>query len=418
MVHSEISKLELIQARISFIPKGWQLDKVGEALNIKNNFRKPISQEVRSLIPGPYPYYGPTKIQDYISDYEQDGTYALIGEDGDHFLKYESMRQTQFISGKCTVNNHAHIIESSNTCDSEWFYLYFQHRNITNFLSRQGAGRFKLNKATLEKLPLLVPPLLEQQKIVKILSTWDKAISTTERLIENSTQQKKALMQQLLTGKNRLLDDEGKRFEGEWELKKVSDYFDVSSSKRVLQEDWKDEGVPFYRTRELVSLAKNEPFRSSIYIAEDYYEELITKYGMPDEGDFLVSGVGTLGIIYQVRENDKFYFKDGNVLWFKKEKEVSSDFFKYCFLSDYIQNQINIQASVTTVGTYTITNAKKTRFHCPPLAEQQKIATVLTNADKEIELLEQQLADLQQEKKALMQVLLTGKKRVVVDGEG
>ncbi len=106
---------------------------------------------------------------------------------------------------------------------------------------------------------------------------------------------------------------------------------------------------------------------------------------MPDEGDFLVSGVGTLGIIYQVRENDKFYFKDGNVLWFKKEKEVSSDFFKYCFLSDYIQNQINIQASVTTVGTYTITNAKKTKFHCPPLEEQQKIATVLTNADKEIE---------------------------------
>ena len=93
----------------------------------------------------------------------------------------------------------------------------------------------------------------------------------------------------------------------------------------------------------------------------------------------------------------------------------SSDFFKYCFLSDYIQNQINIQASVTTVGTYTITNAKKTRFHCPPLAEQQKIATVLTNADKEIELLEQQLADLQQEKKALMQVLLTGKKRVRIN---
>ena len=274
-----------------------------------------------------------------------------------------------------------------------------------------------INAKEYGSMEIPLPPIPEQQKIAKILSTWDKAISTTERLIDNSTQQKEALMQQLLTGKKRLLDDEGKRFEGEWELKKVSDYFDVSSSKRVLQEDWKDEGVPFYRTRELVSLAKNEPFRSSIYIAEDYYEELITKYGMPDEGDFLVSGVGTLGIIYQVRENDKFYFKDGNVLWFKKEKEVSSDFFKYCFLSDYIQNQINIQASVTTVGTYTITNAKKTRFHCPPLAEQQKIATVLTNADKEIELLEQQLADLQQEKKALMQVLLTGKKRVVVDGE-
>ncbi len=300
------------------------------------------------------------------------------------------------------------------------FLLYWflaKENQLMGMVTGTGIGAGKLDTNDLQSLNVLLPPLLEQQKIAEILSTWDKAISTTERLIENSTQQKKALMQQLLTGKKRLLDNKGKRFEGEWELKKVSDYFDVSSSKRVLQEDWKDEGVPFYRTRELVSLAKNEPFRSSIYIAEDYYEELITKYGMPDEGDFLVSGVGTLGIIYQVRENDKFYFKDGNVLWFKKEKEVSSDFFKYCFLSDYIQNQINIQASVTTVGTYTITNAKKTRFHCPPLAEQQKIATVLTNADKEIELLEQQLADLQQEKKALLQGLLTGKVRVWVNGE-
>lgn len=303
--------------------------------------------------------------------------------------------------------------------DKEFMYYSLKRNDLFRLIdshSQRTSGQTGIEMDALKAFPMPLPPLPEQQKIAKILTTWDKAIDSTERLIDNSKKQKKALMQQLLTGKKRLLDNKGKRFEGEWELKKVSDYFDVSSSKRVLQEDWKDEGVPFYRTRELVSLAKNEPFRSSIYIAEDYYEELITKYGMPDEGDFLVSGVGTLGIIYQVRENDKFYFKDGNVLWFKKEKEVSSDFFKYCFLSDYIQNQINIQASVTTVGTYTITNAKKTRFHCPPLAEQQKIATVLTNADKEIELLEQQLADLQQEKKALMQVLLTGKVRVLVDG--
>jgi len=65
-------------------------------------------------------------------------------------------------------------------------------------------------------LEIQLPPLPEQQKIAKILSTWDKAISTTERLIDNSTQQKKALMQQLLTGKKRLLDESGKRFEGEW----------------------------------------------------------------------------------------------------------------------------------------------------------------------------------------------------------
>ncbi|CAE6892358.1 COG0732 Restriction endonuclease S subunits [Vibrio sp. B1FLJ16] len=213
MVPDQISKLDLIQARIDVIPSDWQLCKVAEALNIRNNLRKPISQEVRETIKGDYPYYGPTKVQGYISEYEQDGTYALIGEDGDHFLKYATMPQTQYISGKCTVNNHAHILESSEICDAQWFFNYFKHRDITNFLSRQGAGRFKLNKATLEKLPMLVPPLSEQRKIAKILSTWDKAIATTEKLIETSKQQKKALMQQLLMGKKRLIDPEtGKAF--------------------------------------------------------------------------------------------------------------------------------------------------------------------------------------------------------------
>ncbi|PAJ74334.1 hypothetical protein CJF42_11140 [Pseudoalteromonas sp. NBT06-2] len=415
MVPNQHTKLELIQAQVTFIPDDWKLEKVGNALNIRNNFRKPISQEVRSTMQGSYPYYGPTKIQDYISDYEQDGIYALIGEDGDHFLKYSTMRQTQFISGKCTVNNHAHIIESSKECDSEWFYIFFKHRNITNFLSRQGAGRFKLNKATLEKLPLLVPPLGEQRKIAKILSTWDKAISTTECLIDNSKQQKKSLMQQLLTGKKRLLDDSSKPFKGEWNTMLISEAFEVGSSKRVLQADWCDRGVPFLRTRELVSLTKREPFKSEIFISEKLFSQLEEKYGLPKEGDFLVSGVGTLGIIYQVKKDDRFYFKDGNVLCFKSNGSVDSNFFNYCFESTYIQNQILNQTTITTVGTFTISNAKQTKFFCPPTVEEQKkIAKILLNADKEIELLEKQLADLKKEKKALMQQLLTGKRRVSV----
>jgi type I restriction enzyme, S subunit len=300
------------------------------------------------------------------------------------------------------------------------YYLahYFAQDWVKVFVVRaltSGSGVPRIILKDFKTIKIPTPPLPEQQKIAKILTTWDKAINTTESLIENSKQQKKALMQQLLTGQKRLLDDSGQRFSGNWEEAQVSDYFEVGSSKRVLQEDWQESGVPFYRTRELVSLAKKEPFSSSIFISEKLYKDIIDKYGMPSEDDFLVSGVGTLGIIYQVKNGDKFYFKDGNVLWFKKKSEISSDFFKYMFLSDYVQHQIDLQSSVTTVGTYTIKNAKVTKFLCPPIQEQQKIAAVLTNADREIEVLEQQLADLQQEKKALMQQLLTGKKRVKVD---
>jgi len=231
MVSKQYSQLELMQARIKNVPDNWSFSYVGTIFKIRNNLRKPINEDEREKNPGVFPYYGPTKIQGHIGTFEQDGSYALIGEDGDHFLKYEIQSMTQLVDGKCTVNNHAHIIEGTNKATREWFYHYFMHRDIFSFLSRQGAGRYKLNKASLEKIPLLVPPLSEQKKITKILSTWDKAITTTEKLLANSQQQKKALMQQLLTGKKRLLDKNGVRFSGEWKQVKLSKIFERVTTK-------------------------------------------------------------------------------------------------------------------------------------------------------------------------------------------
>lgn len=81
-----------------------------------------------------------------------------------------------------------------------------------------GTKQANLSAKQLQEIPVLIPPELEQKKIAQILSTWDKAISVTEKLLANSQRQKKALMQQLLTGKKRLLDENGVRFSGEWEV--------------------------------------------------------------------------------------------------------------------------------------------------------------------------------------------------------
>jgi type I restriction enzyme S subunit len=393
MIPNQHTKLELIQAQVTFIPDGWKLDKVGNALAIRNNFRKPISQEVRSTMQGKYPYYGPTKIQDYIAGYEQDGIYALIGEDGDHFLKYSTMRQTQFISGKCTVNNHAHILESSDECDSEWFYTFFMHRNITNFLSRQGAGRFKLNKATLEKLPLLVPPLPEQRKIATILGTWDKAISTTERLIDNSKQQKKSLMQQLLTGAHkgkRLLDDSGKPFEGEWkrvELGKLLDYKQPTPYLVKSTEYSNEYPTPVLTAGKTFILGySNEDF--GIFKEElpaIIFDDFTTASKFVDF-PFKAKSSAMKILVAKDGVSIKYIYEAMQVLNYP--------------IGGHQRHWISIFANLV-IGL-------------PSPEEQQKIAAVLTNADKEVELLEQQLADLKQEKKALMQQLLTGKRRVIV----
>ncbi|GAB2662332.1 restriction endonuclease subunit S [Vibrio panuliri] len=406
MVPNSISKLDLVQAQISEIPEGWQLCKVSEALRIRNNFRKPISQEVRETMKGQYPYYGPTKIQDYISEYEQDGIYALIGEDGDHFLKYATMPQTQFISGKCTVNNHAHILESSSICDSEWFFNYFKHRNITNFLSRQGAGRFKLNKATLEKLPLLVPPLPEQRKIAQILSTWDKTIATTEKLIDASKQQKKALMQQLLTGKKRLLDPEtGRAFEGDWEEVKLETaagkIFGGGTPSRSVPDYWNG-CIPWVTVKDLVS--------SKIHGAKEHISELglsNSSANIVPKGHVIIATRMAVG---------KAVVATCNVAINQDLKAISpsdvldSVFLHYWFMwkSDLIEGM----GTGSTVKGVQISSIKSMGILLPAVPEQRKIASALTAADKEIELLVAKLTYLKQEKKALMQQLLTGKRRV------
>ena len=117
------------------------------------------------------------------------------------------------------LNQRVAKIVCEESADSEFT---FQVLRSDQFAFRINVGLLgtdppNLSVKVLEDFTIPVPPLPEQRKIAKILSTWDKAISTTERLIDKSKQQKKALMQQLLTGKKRLLDDLGKPFEGEWE---------------------------------------------------------------------------------------------------------------------------------------------------------------------------------------------------------
>jgi type I restriction enzyme S subunit len=389
MVPNQISTLELIQAQVNFIPEGWKLDRVGNVLAIKNTFRKPISQEVRSTIPGNYPYYGPTKIQGYISEYEQDGTYALIGEDGDHFLKYATMRQTQFISGKCTVNNHAHIIDSTKICDSEWFYIFFKHRNITNFLSRQGAGRFKLNKATLEKLPLLVPPVNEQRKIAKILSAWDKAINTTERLIDNRKQQKKALMQQLLTGKKRLLDDTKKLFNIDWKEVALGEISFITTGSSNREDSSLDGEYAFFDRSVDVRTSGQFLFDAEAVIIPGEGQEFTPKHF---KGKFDLHQ-RTYAIMDLKETIGKFIY----------------------YYIDYHRHYLLSQAVGSTVKSLRLPMFKKMPIMLPEKNEQKKISIVLTNTDKEMNLLEQKLAYLKQEKQALMQQLLTGKCRVKVD---
>lgn len=164
-----------------------------------------------------------------------------------------------------------------------------------------------------------------------------------------------------------------------WETRTLGDLFEITSSKRVFESDWKREGVPFYRAREIVKLAKQGFVDNELFISEEMFANYSAKYGIPTPGDIMVTGVGTLGICYVVKECDRFYFKDGNIIWLKKRTDTDSRFVEYAFQSDYLREQIDDSVGAT-VGTYTIIKAKNTRIPIPPLAEQRRIVGVLDAA--------------------------------------
>ncbi len=144
----------------------------------------------------------------------------------------------------------------------------------------------------------------------------------------------------------------------DWQTKKLGDLYDITSSKRVFKSEWKRGGVPFYRAREIVKLAKQGYVDNDLFISEEMYKKYSEKYGSPKEGDIMVTGVGTLGICYVVKKNDKFYFKDGNIIWLKTKHDANSRFIEYAFKSIFRKEIEN--GGGATVGTYTIIKAKNT----------------------------------------------------------
>ena len=391
------------------VPKGWKKGLVSDLADTVMGYAFKSNDFVKKGIPlvrmgnlyqnqfqlDRSPIYLP---DDFATEYKRfllqsgDLVMSMTGTMGkrDYGFAVEIPENTQ----DCLLNQRVLKIEPRNS-DAKGFVLNVLKSEI--FLSKLyslpgGTKQANLSATQIREISVLIPPLPEQQKIAKILSTWDKAISNTERLIENSTQQKKALMQQLLTGKKRLLDNEGKRFAGEWEELKLENVFKLSSGdtkpKDVENEPTEEQKIPVFGGNNIMGYSASSN----------------------SEGDVILIGrVGEYcGVTRLIQE--KCWITD-NALFTKDFSDEFDRLFIVYLLQNFQLSRLRNKGGQPQISQKPIYTLK---LKIPLLREQQKIATVLTNADKEIELLEQQLANLQQEKKALMQVLLTGKKRVVV----
>ena len=175
-------------------------------------------------------------------------------------------------------------------------------------------------------------------------------------------------------------------FDFSWEQRKLGDMMNVTSVKRIHQSDWTDSGVRFLRARDIVAAAKNEEPDDYLYISKEKYEEYSTLSGKVGVSDLLVTGVGTIGVPYLVRNLEPLYFKDGNIIWFQNSDKIDGKFLFYSFSAEQIQGFINESAGIGTVGTYTIESGKKTPISLPNQIEQAKVGEFFQQLDNLITL--------------------------------
>ncbi|NJI22898.1 restriction endonuclease subunit S [Aeromonas veronii] len=317
-------------------------------------------------------------------------------------------------TGRFAVGQRTVTLRTNSMLDSDYllYFILSEHgQNLIN-LSSSGSTAKGIKSSELKKVKISFPTnLSEQNKIAQILSTWDRAISTAEQLLTNSQQQKKALMQQLLPGRKRLLDKNGVRFSGEWKTTKLSKMGKIVSGGTPdtnTKEFW--DGEISWLTPTDVTALKSRFVLSTARTISDAGVKNSSATLLP-AGSLMVCTRATIGALAisktEICTNQGFK----NIIPYKN---FDVNFIYYTLL--YNTLELVRKASGSTFLELSKKDFENIELPCPLLEEeQQKIATVLSTADQEISALQQKLDALKQEKKALMQQLLTGKRRVKVE---
>ncbi|HDC4513941.1 TPA: restriction endonuclease subunit S [Enterobacter cloacae] len=400
------------------VPKGWTLLQVSDICKLQNgNSFKPHEWDTQGLPIIRIQNLNGSDNYNYFSGVPQD---KWLVEPGQLLFSWAGTKGVSFgpfiwNGPKGVLNQHIYKVFANENVHGHWLYLALLH--ITQKIEAQAHG-FKstllhVQKKDIDNQFVLTPPVAEQKKIAQILSTWDKAISVTEKLLANSQQQKKALMQQLLTGKKRLLDENGTRFSETWKLYALSKLFQRVTTKNngksnnvvtisgqhglIKQEDFFKKTVAS-DTLDGYFLLKKGQFAYNKSYSNGYPMGAIKRLNRYPEGV-----VTTLYICFELTTPQK----------------SCGDYWEHYFESGLLNNSLS-QIAHEGGRAHGLLNVKPSDFFSlkvavPGFEEQQKIASVLSAADTEISTLEKKLACLKDEKKALMQQLLTGKRRVKVD---
>tara|TARA_R110001583_G_scaffold193090_1_gene360700 strand:- start:11682 stop:12902 length:1221 start_codon:yes stop_codon:yes gene_type:complete len=301
------------------------------------------------------------------------------------------------------VSQHfiAWVCDNSKKMNSWFLYNWLQTHKREFERQAVGSTIKTIGLPYFKKLEILAPPYQEQEKIAQILSTWDKAINVTKLRIENNHKYKKSLMQETLSGKTRFSE-----FRDKWKLVAIKDLLKESRVPSISNDVTKRITVRLnFKGVEARPVRGSEMVNSTAYFARKAGQFIYGKQNIHK---------GAFGIIPEQLDNFESS-QDLPCFDFKENCDANWFFYKISQKSFYT----SLENKMTGTGSKRLSPSEffKLKIFVPKVEEQIRIASVLINADKETNLLTQQLFDLKKEKKALIQQLLTGKRRVKLEGK-
>lgn len=403
------------------IPVEWDLVRIGDVLKESKEKNKPH-----------YPLLSITRERGIVPQSETDKR-DVSAKDKSKYkvlrpnrLVYNTMRMWQ---GVLAISNDTGIISPAYTvCDLDlervtpkFIEYLFKQPFMINLFYRFSQGlvddTLSLKYQTFSKLKMILPPLPEQQKIAEILSTVDEQIENTDQLIEKTKELKKGLMQQLLTkgiGHTEFKETELGEIPAEWEIQSINEISQFCSNGFV------GTATPYYTDKEegTLYLQSNNIRENKFDLSKTVYinEEFTQKYkkARVETNDLLTVQSGHIGTTSVVPTAYDGVYCHALIITRPKLDSIDPN-----YLAFYLNSKIGKQrlSKIFVGSTIKHINAKdfiKFTFPLPPLAEQQKIAEILSTVDEQIESYEEEKAKYQELKKGLMQQLLTGKIRVTV----
>ena len=256
--------------------------------------------------------------------------------------------------------------------DTDYLYHLCCGTNWTAGTNKAVMG-LTLNKATLLEKEIPLPDINEQHEIANKLDKIDAIIAERQQQLALIDQAVKSRFIELF-GDPLIEDDRYPRVP-------LGSLAEVGSSKRIFEKEYVSEGIPFYRTKEIVELSKGNRITTELFITKERYDQIRSEYGAPQKGDLLISAVGTIGVIWIVDGKNNFYFKDGNLLRVSATEKFVPEYLKY-LLEALISAYKSEMSSGTAYAALTISALKEMMVYDVPHAEQEQFAAFVEQTDK------------------------------------